>query len=58
MRCDRDSKNLCVVFDGVITFHVEQSTAFAAWEDALEKLKVLDYEASFCKPNNLQPFSR
>ncbi|CAM9690841.1 unnamed protein product [Scytosiphon promiscuus] len=34
------------------------STAFAAWEDALEKLKVLDYEASFCKPNNLQPFSR
>eukprot|EP00752_Nemacystus_decipiens_P004581 g4181.t1 len=34
------------------------STAFAAWEDALEKLKALDYEASFCKPNNLQPFSR
>lgn len=35
-----------------------QSIAFAAWEDALEKLKALDYEASFCKPNNLQPFSR
>ncbi|CAM9899102.1 unnamed protein product [Ectocarpus sp. 12 AP-2014] len=34
------------------------STAFAAWEDALEKLKALDYEASFCKPNNLQPFNR
>ncbi|CBN74635.1 conserved unknown protein [Ectocarpus siliculosus] len=34
------------------------STAFTAWEDALEKLKALDYEASFCKPNNLQPFNR
>ncbi|CAN0374930.1 unnamed protein product, partial [Pylaiella littoralis] len=34
------------------------NTAFVAWEDALEKLKALDYEASFCKPNNLQPFSR
>eukprot|EP00904_Undaria_pinnatifida_P000259 jgi/Undpi1/10233/HiC_scaffold_28.g12686.m1 len=34
------------------------SAAFAAWEDALDKLKALDYEASFCKPNNLQPLSR
>ena len=29
-----------------------------AWEDALEKLKVLDYEVNFCRTNGLQPFSR
>ncbi|CAM9112777.1 unnamed protein product [Ascophyllum nodosum] len=34
------------------------SAAFMAWEDALEKLKVLDYEVNFCRTNGLQPFSR
>jgi hypothetical protein len=37
---------------------VFQSASFLAWENALEKLKALDYESKFCRPNNLQPFTR
>jgi Intra-flagellar transport protein 57 len=35
-----------------------QSSCFQQWEDALDKLKALDYENDFCKPRNLQPFTR
>jgi len=28
------------------------------WESALEKLKLLNYEADFCKPGHVSPFSR
>lgn len=56
----RDMTTRCLVanYFRVGLFCILQSAAFAAWEDALEKLKALDYEASFCKTNNVQPFSR
>ena len=41
----------------IIVAHA-QCAAYQLWEDALEKLKALNYEIEFCRPRHAGPFTR